>query len=298
MSSPLSSRATSSGPSEIDVPAELVLPILEYALSEMPCQSDLRFLLLSKDIYVFLLPKFYHTLEFGAQNSNGFYVDRQLFLRAAKPSSLLLIRRLAVGNRHVRQLRRTFWPFSNLTHLALWNRQGVRYPDAQGIPDLPLEELFMWNAFDRRELFRSLSPHSVLSSTLRRLGTYEFWQHSDFRRLEICQNLTHLLTTGHGYCCNIQPSDCFSLMKRDGLVCWIIIPAVNTVTEKQFTKSTEAFWSLCDPRVVLVKTTFNFQWGNGFTSRYWDQVSALWHAAETAILSDSTTITLIDQLIS
>jgi hypothetical protein len=52
MSSPLSSRATSSGPSEIDVPAELVLPILEYALSEMPCQSDLRFLLLSKDIYV------------------------------------------------------------------------------------------------------------------------------------------------------------------------------------------------------------------------------------------------------
>ncbi|KAH8810519.1 hypothetical protein DL96DRAFT_1627414 [Flagelloscypha sp. PMI_526] len=282
-----------------DVPEELILTILEYALSSSPSKADIPLLLVSKNIYSCLLPRFCHTLESGPQDPHSFGIDRTLLLTEARPTSLLLVRYLKFGFWQSVQSGKLFQPFSNLSHLALWGAQGVRRPDALGIPSLALEELIIWSPLERKNLFQSTSADSPLSSTLKRFGSYDIWTDEDFEGVEVFSHLTHILVYCDSYCREFPEAPLRTFMERDGFMCWLVVPGFRSANEEQFAITQRIFRPHNDPRIVLVRVIPEHIHETGATPHFWLDQASLWNAAENqvAINTSYTSITVVEELL-
>ncbi|KAH8810517.1 hypothetical protein DL96DRAFT_542715 [Flagelloscypha sp. PMI_526] len=278
-----------------ELPAELILSVLGHALSDIPSQSDLNLLVLSKDIYKWLLPIFYRSLVFG--NLHRSANDSGKLLTSANPSSLHLVHMLRVGRWHHIPMDTVVLSLSNLTHLALWS--GGSSPGANGIQNLPIRHLFIWNSFDRKVILKGLSTHSILARTLKCFATSDFWEKDDFRGLQVCQNLTHMLTFGHNCSLDIELPSLRIFMAKDSLTCLLVAPAFGSVTRVNLAKTAAIFEPLGDPRIVVAKTMNDRLRDTGATPDFWSDLSTVWKVAETAIEShvSSKTITMIDQLL-
>ncbi|KAH8810486.1 hypothetical protein DL96DRAFT_541865 [Flagelloscypha sp. PMI_526] len=159
------------------LPFEIIFAILDFALqsSSSTRGGRLRFLLLSRPIYAWILPQLYFSLDLAVENTTNdrsHFIDRTALLATAQPSSLLFTRRLIV---RVSVKPFTFSPFSQLSYLSLWGHNclgkgtsGRR--EAQAIVMLPLEELFVWEEDDNKILLSELSALSTVWRTLQRFG--------------------------------------------------------------------------------------------------------------------------------
>ncbi|KAH8810516.1 hypothetical protein DL96DRAFT_1627407 [Flagelloscypha sp. PMI_526] len=262
-----------------DLPTELILSVLGQALSDIPCQSDLNLLVLSKDIYEWLLPIFYQSLDFGSNSRSP--KNLKQMLTSAKSSSIRLVRMLRVGRWQHVSLGAMFLSFFNLTHLALWSEGSS--PGAKEIQNLRLQHLFIWKSSDRKAIFDTLSTQSTMARTLKRFSTSEFWGRDDFQGLQVCQNLTHMLTFGHSHSLNIELSSLRTFMAKDSLICLLVAPAFGTVTRVNSAKTAAVFEPLCDPRIVVARTMTERLRDTGTTPDFWSDLSTVWKTAETAI---------------
>ncbi|KAH8810538.1 hypothetical protein DL96DRAFT_1821581 [Flagelloscypha sp. PMI_526] len=280
-----------------DISQRLKFSILEHALSECPCQSDVRLLLLCRGVYNFLLPKFYHSFQFGTQRYNAYDVNARALLSSANPKSILLIRQLRVGGFHRLDGTKIFAPFSQLTHLSFWDGSIYCNHSAIGIQDLPLEELIMWNMPERRKLLPSVTSECTLSRTLRRLGSSDPLL-DEFEGLKVCTRLTHILTFYTHECGVFDETHVQAFLGKARFICWIVIPRMRDMTEDEFIQVQRMFQSFNDPRIVLVKQLPQHIASTGIIPSFWHDQSALWTAAQKRIISNSEAkdITVIDKL--
>ncbi|KAH8810524.1 hypothetical protein DL96DRAFT_542862 [Flagelloscypha sp. PMI_526] len=278
-----------------DIPLELLISIAEYALGDNPGKIDLPLLLISKGVYHELLPKFYHTIESGSKGTNRFGVDRAKLL-SANPASLLHVRYLKLGYCDMLENDYQFMPFANLTHLALWGIQGIGYPDAQGIPFLPLEELVMWSTVERDDILRSLTVDCTLSQTLKRFASYDVWSDQEFEGLQLCHNLTHILVFYSG---DFEGGHVRAFLRKEGFLCWLVLPARKDATEDDFAIAQWTFHVYGDPRIVIVKNAPEYLYSSNATPHFWKNQSTLWEAAErqSSLNSLSKSTTVVDELI-
>ncbi|KAH8810539.1 hypothetical protein DL96DRAFT_1716776 [Flagelloscypha sp. PMI_526] len=278
-----------------DIPQELILLIIRYALSDSPSKTDIPLLLLSKDLHALILPIFYHTIESGAEGSSpSVGIDRTALFTLANPASLLHVRRLNFCRPKSKPHASQFRAFANLTHLALWDDLGIRYPDAQGIPTLPLEELITWSMAERPELLRSITPECTLTQTLRRFGSYSNWTNEEFEKLQLCQNLSHILVFEYK---EYPQAHVRGFLGRENFQCWLVLPEYGVANEevKNFLK--ERFSPYQDPRIVVGKHGPDCLFFGGRSYPYfWDDIGTLWNTAETHITVNSNpkAITVMD----
>ncbi|KAH8810509.1 hypothetical protein DL96DRAFT_1627395 [Flagelloscypha sp. PMI_526] len=284
-----------------DIPQELLLLILEYALCDSPCKSDISLLLLSKHLHNCILPRFYNTLQFGTQEDNAHDIDRQKLVASAVPTSLFFVRKIQSGYMHKLDAKDTFKPFSNLTHLLLWGIYGSQ-TSQQGLLNLPLEELIIWA--NERTLFLQFlatKPEGTLARTLQRFGSFGAPKEDDFRGYQVCQSLSSLLFL---YDYEYPPAPCVhavhmrEVMRKTSFVSCLVIPAFERTSNDQFIDILSSFESLKDRRVVVAKSLQNNYSRGCNTPHFWDVQAALWRSAELAIQrnSQSEEITLLDQL--
>ncbi|KAH8810487.1 hypothetical protein DL96DRAFT_1627324 [Flagelloscypha sp. PMI_526] len=161
------------------LPIELVFHILDYALKIHPAPSSkLKFLLLSRPIYDWMLPRLYNTLDLKpallTPRPSPLPSDRTLLHSSTPRSSLLYTRRLIS---RLCAVPFPFAPFSNLSHLSLWGRHHLHNEthgpsQAREIVMLPLEELVVWESTDNEALLKCLSDKSTIWKTLERLCCY------------------------------------------------------------------------------------------------------------------------------
>ncbi|KAH8810375.1 hypothetical protein DL96DRAFT_1626978 [Flagelloscypha sp. PMI_526] len=189
-----------SAPTMDPLPLEILFTILDIAFQSNSLHSGrLRFLLLSRAVYRWVLPRFYHTLDLDVQNNHAppsHSVDRVMLLARAPPSSFLFTRRI------ISRMSNTpfdFALFSQLTHLSLWGRNyldvdphGLRA--AHEILSLPLGELFVWDEIDNNFLIRGLTIDVTIYRTLQRYGCHSRNSHDrpDKGWLK-CPNLVQVL---------------------------------------------------------------------------------------------------------
>ncbi|KAH8810537.1 hypothetical protein DL96DRAFT_1716774 [Flagelloscypha sp. PMI_526] len=264
------------------IPEELLAVIITHNLDESPRKSDIQFLLLSRGIYQYPRTKFYYSLQFRNPDDG----DRIEKLLSLTPSTLQLIRMLKIEGWHDHPTI-FFAPFSSLTHLALCGSHGVRYPEAQDIPTLPLEELVVRCAV--RELLDSLTDECTLSRTLKRFGVYAIWYSDYFEGLQACRNLTHLFVL---YWRDLDEDPIQAFLRREGLRCFIVTPRFQMDLNSEFHSLQRAFQVYSDPRIVLVKGVTECD----KVCQFWEHQSALWNLAETeiALNSGAKTVTIID----
>ncbi|KAH8810529.1 hypothetical protein DL96DRAFT_542954 [Flagelloscypha sp. PMI_526] len=277
------------------IPPELVVSILEYYILEITSKSQfIPLLLVSKTIYNCIIPKVYHALTLVSRKSRPPHIDCTKLFANANPSNFLYVRRLASVNGHTGSNVNSFAPFTNLTHLFLAGTLSIWNPEALGIPNLPLEELIMWNVRDRQSLFKTLSPKSRLSFTLRKFGTYEIWTEEDFAGLEACTHLTHLMVHKIS---GISAPVLQKFMRRPYLLCWLLIPGQTEID--QFSKTYKILEPLSDPRIVVVKVEGSTAAQVNSAMYFWNRQSTMWEAAETSISQNSNpnAITVLDILL-
>ncbi|KAH8810532.1 hypothetical protein DL96DRAFT_1627459 [Flagelloscypha sp. PMI_526] len=274
-----------------ELPPELIFSILEYALDENPIQSNLPFLLISKSLYSQIIPIIYHSLQFETRNIVHYDGNREKLIADANPASLLLVRKLKVGNGVCTEVDGAFTPFSNLTHLLLWGTHHLRSPDLQDIRNLHLEELIVWTPTERSELLGLLSAGDTLATTLQRFGSYGAWPREDIEGLISCRSLTHIIFySGFHSPTRFPINPLRYIMETRSFVCCLLVPGfVETeVTQKHvFSVSFKAFGPLHDPRVVIAKTVQNLFVQTNSTPWFWDSQTTLWKAAEAVIAKNS-----------
>ncbi|KAH8810522.1 hypothetical protein DL96DRAFT_542754 [Flagelloscypha sp. PMI_526] len=290
-----------STPPDRDIPAEIIFHVLEYAFIETsPRAQAIPLLLVSKSFYNYIIPKLYHTLRVEPQGTNSYNVKLSKLLDSVNPSSLLHVRRLLSMHWKAESHERSFSPFANLTHLFLMSIQAVLGPDALGIPNLPLEELIISNSVDRKRLLLSLSPDSTLCQTLRKFSSYDLWtEEEDFKGLILCRNLSHILLWSRNQSLFYFPTPpVLSFLRRDGFICWLIIPAPGSNQPQMFDTAQEVFQPLNDRRIVLAKEFIELSRSTFVPTDLWEGQFDLWNAATAAIAQneDPEVITVVDRM--
>ncbi|KAH8823756.1 hypothetical protein DL96DRAFT_1615394 [Flagelloscypha sp. PMI_526] len=180
--------------SNITLPTELLVIILEILAYSYPRSSARSILLISKTLHHCLLPRVYHTLDLagdeGIHAKEG--INRDVFLDRANPTSLTYVRRL---KSNVYSSHFPLSSFSNLTFLALWGSQRLyEQPTvASALTMAPLEEIIIWSEGDSRAFLKAMSPSSSILQTLRRLTARSSAGHEPSPGWLQCKNLTHIL---------------------------------------------------------------------------------------------------------
>ncbi|KAH8810484.1 hypothetical protein DL96DRAFT_1627321 [Flagelloscypha sp. PMI_526] len=283
-----------------ELPQELIFYILEFILRENPAKAvNVPLLRVSKSIYKWMLPQFYHTLQFGTREGSPNDVDHKRLLASANPASLLLIRKLKTGNCQYLDISNTFAPFSKLTHLTMWGPQGLRYPEAQAIPTLALEELIIWTQTERTQLLKSFSAECTLARTLRRFGSFDIWSEEDFEYLKVGKNLSHILIySGSRSFLKFSTSHIRDFLKREHFQFILVVPGFGNRDAGVFETIQQAFQPLNDPRVVAVKNVADDFGLTCIAPHFWEAQSTLWNSAEAAVAQrlSQKTITVLDHL--
>ncbi|KAH8794361.1 hypothetical protein DL96DRAFT_1652030 [Flagelloscypha sp. PMI_526] len=280
-------------PFTITLPEEILYEILEAYLNLPVPIPILSVLVLSKPLYNWVLPKIFHTVSVsGSQigHIGGFSPDGWVYSTSA--FSLSLVKRLDTS---FVEEEFSFLPFSNLTHLFLWDSFDSEWWENQSdvMANLRLEELFAWHRADFDTLSSKLSYNTPICGTMRKLG---FQGKSTMcppqNWVQYYPNLTHIFVLCTDFQ-GLQPLMLTLLPTLKALKCCLIAPSWDL-------KATHSDVSQLvfggDKRVSLILQPLEHIKAYGHS--FWSSQSLMWKEAEARIARNPHIheVTIIDSL--
>ncbi|KAH8810474.1 hypothetical protein DL96DRAFT_1821530 [Flagelloscypha sp. PMI_526] len=270
------------------LPEELIFYIFTLLLED-PCPiSSVHLLLVSRRIYNWALPKFYHSLNLASMDDtcpkDG--IQRASLIEQAPSTSLLLIKNLQCGALHEGY---SFSPFKNLKRLSLWGRSLFRVPLTYTLMNLCLEELFVANRYDLSMLAGAIECWQIpsampLRKSLRKLGSRCCLGQ---KVIDAFPYITHVVME-----CNVETLKeeaqelVFSLLAREQIRCCVLYSGVYAPRlSKKDVHPNEVPLRLQDHRLVCVRSRMrhlqNLPAGSGF--EFWGEQARMWKEAEKAV---------------
>ncbi|KAH8810468.1 hypothetical protein DL96DRAFT_1821527 [Flagelloscypha sp. PMI_526] len=269
-----------------DLPEELRFYIFEFLLEHSQASSTVHLLRVSRRVYQWALPKFYHSVKITSVDDALLHsVKPTRLIEHARLESLLLIEELQCGTLNTPF---PFTPFKNLKRLALWGPSLFDSDQIRSLLYLSLDELYISDAGDHCALRDCKWIHGTpLQKSLRKITTRYY---SGTKMINSFPYLTHILSGSTVDNLGPHAADILPLLlERKSIECWAFYPGwyINwqSVLGPVGYPNDLTPWPERDHRLVCIKHRLSYLHPHTTDPDidFWEEQGHMWRNAEKAV---------------